>query len=1463
MDASNQMVSKLIETLIKYRRLVFSVVLLLIGLGLLALNSMARQEDPSFPYRNGLITVAYPGVSPLQIEKLITEPLEEELAQVSEIKHLWTVSRDNIAIAEIELKDSVYDTDAAWDRVQEAIDLAYLEFPEGVGQVELDDRRIDIPAAVFSIVGSDDILLLDEAAVRLKSALIGLPGISKIEIEGQPEKEVIVTIDQEMVNRLGISRQSIANIIAQRNTIIPGGVVSVGDSNIRLNTQSDYASLEELRRTMLSLPSGQVVSLQSIADVRIEPRLPLAGQVFDNGTRAVSVGITAQRGQVDLVQFGRELRARIETLRPTFAPLEIRESFFQADYVQSRLDNLQKNLIVSMLVIAAIAIAVMGWRSGILVSAVLPVVSLITLGLYSAAGNVFHQMAVIGIVISLGILIDNAIVVMEYIAARLRQGIGAGEAIRESIKSLAKPLLASTGTTVAAFIPLLMADGGVGDFTRAIPVMVMTAMIVSYLVSVFVVPLLAFYWLKPEPDEKPNAVFDFTDSLAQKCVQLVTAKPRLVLLAVMALLVFSVLLAPLLKQSFFPSTDRAQILLEIELPNNSSLELTSAVSTDIERKLLDHETVERIYRYVGGGGFRYYYNISGMPNESHVSRFTINTTSQSDNQALVDWVRDELAPNYPDVIFIPKLLGQGPAILAPIEIRVKHSDLGVLHNASQTIKSILQDTQGVTELRTNLDLGSPELRLAIQDGAVLSYGLQPDQVAAEVFAESRGLHAGYFRYDADPVPIRVRSSLGQRSDVAVIANQVIFNDAQQATPLSQLSSMQPIWTPTALRHHDHRRTVTVLSELVPGYAFNQVLAEFRDKLATVELPAGVIIEYGGDASASSSTNSSIAAAGPVAIGVLLFFMMFQFNSFRRMGIVFISIPLAAVGIIPGLVITGEPFGFTSLIGVIALAGIVVNNAIVLIDVVDQSLEQGQSIEQAVRHGLEKRTAPILLTTATTVFGLLPLALSSSSLWPPMAWAIISGLVMSTSLTLIAIPALCLLLLGRKQNLTAPIRLAPKSNGVVPISLIAAMCVVPLFSDQAQAADAEFKVSKESILATVENNAGAVSQMSQAKAAELQHQANVRQTWFPKLTLGGAYSRRDEATTLSLPQPIGQVSIADESSYNIEAKLTQPIFNLSTQRYDLAVSSLQQQSVLLNAQAYSHRIAGQALTQYYRLLELVEVRGSLQKLEESLTSRLDRINKQIEAGRALKTDQLQVQVSLNRIKQQLFENSADYLNLEALLRNQLGLAADRQLSLMPLQFDSLDDVGINEIALEPQLSCLSRLDCKAITLESESSSLRLKSAKAGYLPKLDLSLTESRNDGLLFGSDRDKRVMLEFSWPLFLGGKRQSEISAAEYEIESLDSRLLGFQQDILVEVKRADNAIQTARTQFELASSSVELDEERLRLSRIRYENGLLNVDELLDAEASLAQSRSDLASAKLNWLSALATKAMATGEPY
>lgn len=1002
---------RLFPLLRHYQRLAYALTAMLLLVGLASWLTMARQEDPSFPQRAGMIQVLFPGATATQIEKLITEPLEEQLAEVEELYRMQTVSRDDVALAILQLEDRIYDTDAAWDRVRRAMEKAERDFPQGVVEFKLDDQRVEIPAAIVSVMGGSGVVGLAEQAEKVKKQLLSVTGVSRIEVVGDPDKELRIKLDNNMLNRLGINRNHVVAAIESHNQIIPGGLIRVGDHGLRIVSGSDLQERAAFLGVPVSLPNGQIIPLHALADIDIVPKRPMSAQSFHNGERAVTLGIFLQRGQVDAISFGEQLRDRMAQVRSQFPGITIKDAFFQPDYVERRLSSLQKSLLGSVSIIALIVVLALGIRNGLLVASVLPVVAIIALAMYNIGGGVLHQIAVIGVVISLGILVDNAIVMVESIEQGLQQGQASNVAVEKAVSQMAFPLFTSTGTTVAAFIPLLLSKGGTGDFTRGIPVMIIISLVVSYIISVMVLPLVAQGIVRARPEKKRT----FVSGVANLLVAVSGRHAGKAFLVILLAIGITVSLFPALKLEFFPSADRNQIIVDMTLPGDATMERTLALSTELEQALMARDDVGDVFRSVGMTGFRFYYNLDSVPDATNIARLMVNSNSLEANQDIIEWVKHDMQPRFPETTLVAKRLGQGPPILAPVEVRLLGEDQAKLFQAANQVMSVLQSTPGTHMVRSDLDTGIAELSVNVEKTIAQQLGVGLDQVATALFGQSRGLSGGEFRYSDDPIPIRIGSDESDRTTAQQLRSLYVYNDQGDPVPLEAVAAIETGWSPAVIHHHNGRRAVTVLSELMPGAAYNEIAASLAASLEKQPLPDGVILDAGGDSEESSKANSAILKTAPLGIMLLLIFMLIQFNSFRRLGIILMTIPLAAVGIVPGLVVSGEPFGFQSLLGVIALVGIVVNNAIVLLDLVDSLLAQGASVDQAVAQSIEQRTAPILLTTATTVMGLLPLAFSGSTLWPPLAWAIISGLLMSTLLTLVLVPILCRVLLKPKLS----------------------------------------------------------------------------------------------------------------------------------------------------------------------------------------------------------------------------------------------------------------------------------------------------------------------------------------------------------------------------------------------------------------------------------------------------------------
>ena len=1004
--------------LLNCQRLLGMVVTMLCLLGIAAYSTMPRQEDPSFPYRAGMITVSYPGASAEAVERLVLQPLTDELRQVEELDWSQGTARTGVALARLKLRDRIYDTDSAWDRVRQAMERARQDFPDDVGLMELDDRLIDIPAVVLAVGGSPSVTELSEVAERLKQNLLDIPGISRIELEGDADEQITLALDDAALYRLGVPPKRILDTLARRNQTIPGGFVVVEGKRLSVLPNTEFTDIDAIRATPIELPDGSQVPLAAAAEVWRGPAEPRQPETWFDGERVVLLSIIMEEGSTDAIRFGERIRERLDQVRPDFEPYQLREMFFQPDKVSDRLDDLAWSLVLSVLIIVAVVFTGMGIRMGLLVASILPMVALISVGLYDLGGGVLHQIAVIGMVISLGILIDNAIVIVENIQGHLDEGMRRLDALRKAVGELAGPLGASTGTTLAAFAPLLMAKGGAADFTRGVPVMIMLTLSVSYLLAISAVPLLAARFLKP----RKNIHKDRLIGLASYLGGLVYRHPGRLITAGALLVVISLGMTPFMAQQFFPNADRPRVIVEMYMPEGTDQARTSEVAAVLEQAIRTRPEALEVHRFVGFTGPSFYYNLQRSPQAPNRARLVVRTPTLADTTDLVKWIRHEAARSLPELDITAGILGQGPPRPAPVEVRVFHPDDNARARATEQVYSILRGVEGTVDVRHDLDIGVPSIAINVDDATAARYGLTRADVAQSLYGQSYGAVAERYRQEDDPIPIVLRSREGTSLSLSRLLSVNTYNDQGDAIPLSAVATVETTWEPAAVYLRNGVRVNTISANLEEDYSFSQALDGLYAGLEQNPLPAGTRLDMGGDAEGSDRANSALLTAAPIGMLLLLFFLLLQFNSFRRVGIILLTVPLATVGIFPGLVLSGSPFGFQSLLGVIALVGIVVNNAIVLLDVMDRELERGRAIADAVRTAVERRTRPILLTTATTVAGLLPLAFSSSTLWPPMAWAIISGLLASTVLTLLVIPSVCTKLIklpvGEPENAPA-------------------------------------------------------------------------------------------------------------------------------------------------------------------------------------------------------------------------------------------------------------------------------------------------------------------------------------------------------------------------------------------------------------------------------------------------------------
>jgi multidrug efflux pump subunit AcrB len=852
---------------------------------------------------------------------------------------------------------------------------------------------------VFAVTGSTDPLELREAARRLRKSLVHLDGVARVTMIADPGEQVTIEYDSAAERRAGVSACQLGDQIRSRNSVVPGGTLHLGSATAVLRPEAGFASAEELERTPIMLPSGTALALGEVARVRRGPIEPTESLMRHRGSLAVAIGVVP-RAESHLIDIGADVRDAVDRMRGELSPLEIHEVTYQPDYVDARLRGLSIALLQAIAVVALVLLLGMGRRPALVVAMVVPIVALASLGVYWAGGGVLHQMSIAAFVIALGMLVDNAIVIVEHMQTSIDRMASPRAAAASAVRELRVPLTVATLTTVGAFLPMAFASGNTADFIRSLPIVVSVALVLSLVAALVITPVAGVFLLRRRTG--PSHVLDTPpEALCRFGVR----HPRAVLAATFGLVALSLAGGLLLDQQFFPLADRDQIVVDLRLREGSHLTESDRVARRLERALSEREDVASVTTWVGRTVPRFYYNLSLEPRAPHISQLLVTTQDPEDTAAIAGDIRRYLAEEEPEVISRVSPLEQGPNVRAPIEARLYGADQEQVGAAAQVILSHLQNIDGAVEAHSDLDLGTPTLHLETVDAAAARRGLSRDRVAMSLLGQTRGLPVGELDAGETSVPIVLRTGEGEHTRVEDVRSVPIAAPDGSLVPLGQVATTATEWRPAAIYRRDGRRVTRVLAGLSPGATYSAVNAALSERLAEAPLPEGVEMEIGGAAEGAGSANTSMLRVLPFGILVIVLCLLWEFRSFRRMTIVLATVPLCGVGIVPGLLFSGQPFGFMSLLGTISLAGIVVNNAIVLLDVVERERLSGQTVADAVATAVRQRTRPILLTTATTMAGLMPLALSSSTLWPPLAWAMIAGMLSSTLLTLLAVPAL--------------------------------------------------------------------------------------------------------------------------------------------------------------------------------------------------------------------------------------------------------------------------------------------------------------------------------------------------------------------------------------------------------------------------------------------------------------------------
>jgi multidrug efflux pump subunit AcrB len=997
------------------RRWQFTLVVfaLLVALGIASFLSIARSEDPSFPFPATTITLVWPGANPADLERLIVKPLEDAVNTLDNVKKIQSSAFDGLAVVHVEFYYGS-DPEKKQDEVIREFNRIRSTLPADIAQIDI---RKDSPGNVNIVqmaLVSDTASWreLKEKSQNLKDAFESVPGVRTAETWAFPEPEVRVAIDLERFGRAGVSLNQVIQAIQGQSVNVPGGAVEAGLRRYNLRTSGSYTSLDQIAATVVGAGGGRIVKVRDIADVSWEAEeYAYAGRF--NGKRAVFVTAN-QKDNTNIFKVRDGLYAKLADFERTLpADIKLERGFDQSRNVAHRLDRLGEDFAIAIGLVL-LTLLPLGLRAAGVVMISIPLSLAIGVALLFMTGFSLNQLSIAGFVLALGLLVDDSIVVVENIARYVRNGHGRVEAAIKATDQIYLAVLGCTATLVLAFLPLLFLPEGPGEFIRSLPAAILFTVAASLFVSLTIIPFLASRMLRDDQSGESallHRVMTFIHTIYGPALRRALARPKTTLIAALAVFLLAAATIPLIGFSLFPSADVPQFIIRVDAPDGSSIAETDRALRFVEARLAERPEVRHWYTNLGHGAPFVYYNYLPQGRSANVGEVFVELRDFDPKRTpkLFEALRARFN-EYAAARITLKQFEQGPPIDAPVAIRIVGPEIEGLRGIAAQVEQVLKTTAGTRDVLNPVRLLRTDLNLGIDTQKAGLLGLSALEVNRTVRLAVAGLSAGQFRAsNGDEYDITLRLPMKERPTIEALDSIDVSTAAGRQIPLRQISNPHFETVTNSITRYNRERQVTVSAQTLPGFNTAQVTAAAVHHLGSIGLPPGYRFVVAGEVEAQQESFGGLLPAILVAVFGILAVLVLEFGSFRSTLIVAGVIPLGLTGALLALLLTGYTLSFTSIIGMIALVGIEIKNSILLVDFTNRLRAQGIPLDQAIQEAGEIRFLPILLTSATAIGGLLPLALQGSGLYSPLAIVIIGGLISSTLLARLVTPVMYKLL----------------------------------------------------------------------------------------------------------------------------------------------------------------------------------------------------------------------------------------------------------------------------------------------------------------------------------------------------------------------------------------------------------------------------------------------------------------------
>ena len=1002
---------------LRHKSIIYYFIAVLLTFGIFSFTHMGRMEDPDFTMRTMVVGVSWPGASPQQMSDQVTDKLEEKLRDLPGVDYTKSFTDGSKSVIYINLKEDLPSNKIrpAWEEARNMINDEWKSLPSGVQGPSINDRFDDVYGTIYALSG-DEFSYEEkrQQAEDLKRQLLSVPNVKKITLIGVQEKSLDVTINKDKLASYQVSTQQLLTALKQQSAMVPAGMVNTDTNNVYLRINGVFDSVDAVKNMPIRI-NNQTIRLGDIADVTMTYKDPSSPQFYYEGKPAIGIAISMDVG-ANNIKFGNAIDTKLKELKTTIpAGLNLDQVSNQPHIVKESIGDFSQSLFEAIAIVLLVSFASLGIRTVIVVALTIPVVVSTTFILMYENGIYLHKVSLGALILALGLLVDDAIIVVEMMSVKLEEGFNHWRAATFAYESTAFPMLSGTLITCAGFLPLALAEGMVAEFTKSLSIVVFMALILSWIASVLVSPVLGYKIIENKA-EKPESEWTRRDHIMHRLKTVFYARfesllhwalghHKAVLLLTLGAFILSLLSFPLIKQEFFPSSTRSEIILSMQFPQSSSIDYTQNQAKSLDALLKDNEHIDHFTTYVGEGSPRFVLTLEPELPRANFMQTVIVTKSLEDRDALFKDLQDQLNDQYPSALINMQFVQIGPPSKYPVMLRVSGPDASEVKTIANDVKAKMQEDKDLHNIAFDWPDTEPVAQIHIDPDKARMLGINSYAVSLHLQSLLSGTKSGEYYEGNQTIPVTFRLSGNENHNLAALSSLPIQTGNGSYVPLSQIATISMSQEEGIIWHRNMMPTISIHANVGPGVLGNAKTKEIYNKLAEYrqDLPTGYTIDLDGSAEKSVTAVQKLLVPMPIMLFAIMTILMFQLKRIALMFMALFTAPLGLIGVVLALNITRTPLGFMAILGIIALSGMIIRNSIILLDQIEIHRAEGQSAREAIINSATLRFRPIMLTAIAAILGMIPLM--GSVFWSPLAIAFSGGLLVATILTLIVLPVM--------------------------------------------------------------------------------------------------------------------------------------------------------------------------------------------------------------------------------------------------------------------------------------------------------------------------------------------------------------------------------------------------------------------------------------------------------------------------